>query len=127
MPTFLTVDEIIAVHRDQIERYGGSAGVRDAGLLESAAAMPAAGFGDQYLHGDLFEMAAAYLFHIVQNHPFVDGNKRAGAAAADVFLRMNGADLRADENAFEELVMEVAQGSAGKGEIAAFFRTHAQP
>ena len=67
-------------------RYGGLPGLRDEGLLESAVAQAVATFGGEYLHNDIFQMAAAYLFHIVQNHPFVDGNKRAGAAAAVVFL-----------------------------------------
>ena len=89
-PLFLTIDEIVAIHDDQVNRYGGSHGLRDEGLLLSAAAMPEMGFGGEYLHHDLFEMAAAYLFHIVMDHPFVDGNKRAGTAAARVFLRLNG-------------------------------------
>lgn len=88
-PTFLTIDEVLAIHQDQIARYGGSAGVRDWGLLQSAIAMPAATFGGQFLHGDLSEMAAACLFHIVQNRPFIDGNKRVGAVAAYVFLALN--------------------------------------
>jgi death-on-curing protein len=72
-PVFLTLGEVIEIHHDQIERYGGDSGIRDLGLLQSAMAMPAAGFGGRYLHADLCEMAAAYLFHITQNYPFVDG------------------------------------------------------
>lgn len=78
---FLDLDRALRMHRSLIEAYGGSDGLRDAGLLESALAMPQASFDGQYLHADLFEMAAAYLYHIVQNHPFVDGNKRTGAAS----------------------------------------------
>ena len=74
-PDFLTLDEVLEIHRDQIERYGGAAGIRDLGLLQSALAQPSATFGGQYLHADLHEMAAAYLYHLVQNHPFLDGNK----------------------------------------------------
>ena len=73
-PLFLTLAEVIAINSDQCRRYGGLAGVRDEGLLLSALAMPQAGFGDEYAHSDIFEMAAAYLFHIVKNHPFIDGN-----------------------------------------------------
>jgi death-on-curing protein len=73
---FLTTDEALAIHRDQIARYGGSPGLRDAGLLDSALATPQTGFGGEYLRRDLFEMAAAYLLQLVKNHPFVDGNKR---------------------------------------------------
>ncbi len=86
MPRFLTTDEIIQIHQDQVRRYGGMDGVRDAASLESAVAMPEAGVGDKYFHSDLFAMAAAYLFHIVSDHPFLDGNKRVGVVAALVFL-----------------------------------------
>lgn len=85
-PVFVTLDEVFAIHRDQIERYGGAPGVRDQGLLLSALAQPAATFGEGFLHADLHEMAAAYLFHLIQNHPFVDGNKRVAAVAAAVLL-----------------------------------------
>ncbi|HEU4394714.1 MAG TPA: Fic family protein, partial [Planctomycetota bacterium] len=72
-PDFLGLDEVLEIHRDQIARYGGRPGVRDMGLLESALAMPRAGAAGQWFHADLHEMAAAYLFHIAQNHPIVDG------------------------------------------------------
>ena len=112
------------IHRDQIRRYGGSEGVRDLGLLQSAIAMPAAAFGGQYLHADLCEMAAAYLFHIVQNHPFIDGNKRVGAVAAYVFLLLNGLALDAAEDEYEQLVLGVACGETSKSAVAAFLRSH---
>jgi len=126
-PTFLTFLEILEIHADQIERYGGSAGIRDTGLLESAIAMPATSFGDKYLHEDLFEMPAAYLFHITKNHPFVDGNKRAGAASALVFLAINGIEIDADENDFEQAVLSVADGRWDKTAIAAFLRRMPAP
>ena len=125
-PRFLLLDKLLQIHADQIERYGGSSGVRDADLLSSAIGMAEAGFGDQYLHSDLFEMAAAYLFHIVQNHPFLDGNKRVGAMAAFTFLKLNGLTLKANESQFEALVLAVAQGKKGKAEITEFFRKHAK-
>lgn len=124
-PKFLSLSEVLEIHRDQIQRYGGDLGVRDLGLLQSAIAMPAAGFGDTYFHTDIFEMAAAYLFHIVQNHPFIDGNKRAGAVASIVFLDLNDISLAADEDQFERLVLRVAEGKADKAEITAFFRANA--
>lgn len=96
------------------------------GLLESALAMPQAGVGDQFFHADLFEMAAAYLYHVVQNHPLVDGNKRTGAMAAFTFLKLNGLTLDAPQRAFEGLVLSVAEGNAAKPDIAAFFRKHAR-
>ena len=125
-PLFLSVEDVVEIHADQIQRYGGSLGIRDADLLQSALGMPEAGFGDQYLHVDLFEMAAAYLYHIVQNHPFIDGNKRAGTMAAFVFLKLNGLTLDADELAFETLVLQAAQGQVGKDAIADFFRQNAK-
>ena len=126
-PTFLTLDEIVAVHRDQITRYGGSEGVRDWGMLQSAVAMPAATFGGRYLHPDLCEMAAACLFHLVQNHPFIDGNKRVGAAAADVFLALNGVRLTAEEDAYAEMVLSVARGETPKSAVAEFLRANTEP
>jgi death-on-curing protein len=126
-PVFLDLTEVLAIHQDQLERYGGSPGIRDLGLLESALAMPSAGVRGQYLHADIFEMAAAYLFHIVRNHPFVDGNKRTGAVTALVFLEMNGVELRADEPAFENAVRAVAEGAATKGDVASLFRKQVRP
>ncbi|MFO0836986.1 MAG: type II toxin-antitoxin system death-on-curing family toxin [Phycisphaerae bacterium] len=123
-PEFLELADVLYIHNDQIKRYGGDATLRDAGLLDSAVAMPRATFEGRFLHRDLFEMAAAYLFHIVQNHPFVDGNKRTGTAAALVFLEMNGITIEADEDALVELVLKVAQGRADKPRIAEFFRAN---
>lgn len=121
-PVFLSIAEILEIHNDQITRYGGSPGIRDIGLLESAFAAPACSFGDNYLHKDIFEMAAAHLFHIAKNHPFVDGNKRVGAVAALVFLAMNDIEIAFDEDAFEQTVIAVAEGRLDKAAIAAFFR-----
>jgi death on curing protein len=126
-PVFLTLDEVIEIHRDQLARYGGTEGVRDFGMLQSAIAMPAAGVHGQFLHTDLFEMAAAYLFHIVQNHPFVDGNKRVGAVAAYVFLALNKMRLTARQSSYADLVFSVVRGETPKSEVAAFFRSNTVP
>ncbi len=126
-PVFLTLDEVLAIHRDQIARYGGSEGVRDWGLLQSALAMPAASFGGQFLHSDLCEMAAAYLFHFVQNHPFVDGNKRVGAVSAYVFLALNRTRLTAGQDAYADLVLSVARGETPKSAVTTFFRENTTP
>lgn len=123
-PRFLELDEVLEIHRDQVERYGGSMGVRDAALLRSAVAMPLAGMAGEYIHADLFEMAAAYLFHIVKNHPFFDGNKRSGAVAALVFLDLDGIDVRISENELFDLVVSVADGGTSKSGIAEFLRDH---
>jgi len=123
-PVFLTLDEVLALHADQLERYGGDPGLRDVGLLESALATPRATFGKAYLHGSLPEMAAAYLFHLVGNHPFVDGNKRVGLAAAIAFLGLNGLWLEAEPDALAELVLRLARGESTKAEAAEFLRGH---
>ncbi|MGA2770780.1 MAG: type II toxin-antitoxin system death-on-curing family toxin [Bryobacteraceae bacterium] len=98
-PVFLTLDEVLEIHEQQILRYGGSAGLRDAAGLESAVATPQATFGGEVLHTSIPAMAAAYLFHLCQNHPFVDGNKRVGANAAIAFLLMNDCEPTFDEDA----------------------------
>ncbi|MFH1150807.1 MAG: type II toxin-antitoxin system death-on-curing family toxin [Actinomycetota bacterium] len=124
-PVFLSLGEILELHQDQIERYGGSPGTRDTGILQSAAAMPQAGIADRYLHEDIFEMAAAYLYHIVKDHPFVDGNKRTGAVAAIVFLKMNEIDVTVDVDELENMVRSVAEGVLSKQDVASFFRRDA--
>ncbi len=122
MPQFLTIDDVLETHALQIATYGGSEGVRDLGLLESAVAQPEAGFGDQYLHADVFEMASAYLYHLVMNHPFVDGNKRVGLESALIFLEINAVSLGASDDELIDLVLKTATGFVHKPEIAEFFR-----
>jgi death on curing protein len=124
-PFFLDLEQVMRLHASMIERYGGTGGTRDVGLLQSAIAMPQMAYGGEYLHTDIFEMAAAYLYHIVQNHPFLDGNKRTGAAAAIVFLAMNEIRIEADEDGLVDLTLSVARGESGKPEIAEFFRKRA--
>ena len=121
---FLTLDDILESHLNQIDTYGGSHGIRDVGLLESAIAQPEASFGGQYLHADIFEMAAAYLYHLVMNHPFVDGNKRVGLEAALIFLEINNENLNASDEELVDLVLKTTAGQIGKREIAVFFRSH---
>ena len=123
-PIFLGLDEVLEIHHDQIERYGGTPGMRDINLLQSALAQPTAGFSGGYFHEDIFAMAAAYLFHIIQNHPFIDGNKRTGAVAAVVFLALNDIDFEAGEDEFESIVQAVAEGRIDKITVADFFREH---
>jgi len=119
---FLTLAEVVDIHRDQIERYGGSPGVRDINLLSSAVAMPSASFGDDYLHADIYEMAAAYAFHIAQNHPFIDGNKRAALASALVFLEMNGCGILDISARLYDAMIGIASGKIGKAEFADILR-----
>ena len=126
-PRFLEVEQVLALHEIQLRLYGGSAGLRDAGMLESAVEMPRSGFGGEYLHADVFEMAAAYAFHIVMNHPFVDGNKRTGFHAALVFLDLNGYELVLDDGAAYDLVIGVCEGTVTKGQLAEALRDGSEP
>jgi death-on-curing protein len=127
MPCFVTTDEVLRLHRHQIDTYGGSHGVRDAGLLDSALAQPQAAFGGQFAHDGLAEMAAAYLFHLAMNHPFFDGNKRISVATAIYFLEVNGVDFDVDPVELGDLTLAVAAGQKGKDEATAFFRAHVKP
>ena len=119
---FLTLAEVIEIHNDQIRRYGGSAGIRDMNLLSSAVAMPYAGFGGQYLHTDVFEMAAAYAFHISQNHPFVDGNKRTALASALVFLELNGINLTDTDGVLYDAMIRLVTGDLSKAEFGSILK-----
>ena len=122
---FLSLQDVLLAHEDQIARYGGDPSVRDIGLLESAIAQPQATFGGAFLHDFPFGMAAAYLFHIVQNHPFVDGNKRSGVVAALLFLELNNVAIDAPAGSIYEQTIAVANGLAGKPELTEFFQNHA--
>ena len=121
---FLAMDEVLSIHAHQVQTYGGILGIRDIGMLEAAIAMPQAAYADQYVHGDVFEMAAAYLFHICKNHAFVDGNKRCALACALVFLGLNGYSLSADADDLYALVDGTAASQVTKSEISVFFREH---
>ena len=119
---FLELNDVLAIHIDQISRYGGDASIRDMGLLESAIAQPQASYGDRFLHAFPFEMAAAYLFHIVMNHPFVDGNKRTGTVAALVFLDWNGIEIHAKPGDLAELTLGVTTGNLKKADVATWWK-----
>mgnify|MGYP000477666366 CR=1 FL=1 len=121
-PVFLTLAEVLEIHQDQVTRYGGAPGIRDIELLKSAFGMPSATYRGQFLHTDICEMAAAYLFHLVKKHPFIDGNKRLGAVAALVFLALNGFEFDAPEDDFAEMVLSVARGEFDKSDVAVFIR-----
>ncbi len=125
-PLFIPIGKILELHERQIRNYGGEPSIRDMKLLESALAMPMSGIEEEYFHSFPFEMAAAYLFHIVQNHPFVDGNKRTGAVAALVFLAMNDINVDMPEDLFERFIRDVATGKLLKPQIAKFLEQHSQ-
>ena len=123
-PYYLSLEQVLRIHASMVDVYGGATGVRDMGLLQSAVAMPQASYGGQALHPTLFDQAAAYLYHLVQNHPFLDGNKRIGAASALVFLAMNGIQIEGDEDGLVELTMAVASGHLGKEAVADWLANH---
>ena len=122
-PFFLTLAEVIEIHADQIQRYGGQQGVRDFSLLESALAQPEASFAGEWLHRDIYDMAAAYAYHVCQNHPFVDGNKRTSLACALVFLELNGVSLSDPHGSLRDTMVSVASSQMSKAELAQLFRT----
>ena len=124
-PLFLTLDEVLSLHEMQLGLFGGSHGIRDIGLLDSAIANVEATFGGEFLHQTVFEMAAAYLYGICRNHPFLDGNKRTAAAAAMTFLDLNRIEVEASEDALYDLVIGVAEGRVSKAAVAVFFEQHA--
>jgi death on curing protein len=123
---YLALDEVLALHAEQVRRFGGAAGLRDPGLLESAVAMPRATFDGEALHPTPFEAGAACLFHLARNHPFVDGNKRVALAAALVFLWLNGWRVETDDDSLTGLVVGVASGAVAKSEIAVYLQRHAE-
>ena len=118
----LTVDMVREIHIEAISRFGGSDGVREQPLLESAVAAPQASFGGKSPYADLMEVAAAYLFYICRNHPFIDGNKRAALGACLVFLRLNGIEPNTDGPEWEELTLAVAASTLDRGETTARLR-----
>ena len=119
---FLDVEDVLLLHADTIDTDGGSHGVRDHGLLDAAVAMPRQQFGGQYLHEDLSAMAAAYLFHIAQNHPFVDGNKRAAVMSALAFLRANDVEFSMAPQELEATTLKVAAGELSKDKLTKWMR-----
>lgn len=124
MIRFLNKKTILAFHKDQVETYGGSQGIRDEGLLESALSQPQVSFGGEYIHKSIFEMAAAYGFHICQNHPFYDGNKRTALIAMYTFLYVNGYRLQADKKSLFAIVIDLASGKVEKKDLAEYLKKH---
>jgi death-on-curing protein len=119
---FLTLAEMVEIHADQIHRYGGQGGVRDLGLLESALAQPEASFAGAWLHKDHYEMAAAYAYHLCQNHPFIDGNKRAALAAGLVFLELNGVSILDPRGRLKNAMFRIASGKMNKADFVKLLR-----
>ncbi|MGE0269292.1 MAG: type II toxin-antitoxin system death-on-curing family toxin [Candidatus Omnitrophota bacterium] len=120
---FLTLAEIIEIHQNQLDLYGGKPGLRDMEMLQSALSQPQATFQGDYLHGDLSMKAAAYAFHISQNQPFIDGNKRTGLAAALVFLELNGIEILDQDQKLYDGMMKLATGNLDKEGFAQILKS----
>ncbi len=118
----LTVAIVREIHAEALARFGGSAGVRELALLESAVAAPQASYGGKSVYADVTEIAAAYLFYLCRNHPFIDGNKRAALGACIVFLRLNGIEPKPDAPDWEELILAVAASVLDRDETTARLR-----
>ena len=123
MIRFLPEAVILAIHEDQIRLYGGSYEMRDAGMFDAALNMPKAQFGGKFLHPTIFHMAAAYGFHLCQNHPFVDGNKRAAGMAMFTFLRLNKLKPTTTEMEYYTTMIAVASGHMDKETLTEWVKT----
>ena len=124
MIRFLTLSEVLLILEDQIRNYGGAYGVTDLNLLSSAIYMPESSFDGKYLHESIPAMAAAYTYHLCQNHPFIDGNKRVALASSLVFLDINGYEFNCNEDTLYNEIMNVAKGETKKDELITFYEKY---
>lgn len=122
-PIFLSLDKVLRIHDAQILAFGGSEGIRELSLLESAVMTPQASFGGEYLHQDIYQMAAAYAFHIAENQPFLDGNKRTALASAIVFLDLNDIIITDENGLLFNAMIDIAQKTIDKYDLAELFRS----
>lgn len=122
-PLFLTLAEALEIHLDQIKHYGGDNSMRDLGLLQSALAQPEASFGGEWLHADIFYMAAAYTYHICKNHPFIDGNKRTALACGLVFLELNGITIQDPKQKLRDAMWKMANSEYKKNDFAKLLKS----
>jgi death-on-curing protein len=121
---YLTLDEVLELHRLALEQTGGMPGLRDLGMLESAVAQPYMAYGGEELYPTLFDKASALGYSLIKNHPFVDGNKRVGHAAMETFLVLNGHEIRAGVEEQERVILGVAAGAVGREEFTGWIRDH---
>jgi death-on-curing protein len=120
---FFTIQDVINIHTEAIDLFGGARGVRDLRLLDSAVAQPSMVIAGQYIYPSVFLMAAAYAFHIIKNHAFIDGNKRTGMATALLFLDLNNHSINLDNHMIYNMALAVAQSKMSIDDIALFFET----
>ncbi|MEW6718665.1 MAG: type II toxin-antitoxin system death-on-curing family toxin [Chloroflexota bacterium] len=121
---FLTLSEVIELHRQLIELFGGAMGIRDLGALESAIKQPRMTFGGEELYPNIVEKSVALGYSIIKNHPFVDGNKRVGHAAMEIFLVLNGYEIRSSTEEQEQVILQVASGEMMREEFEDWLRAH---
>ena len=127
-PIHLTVERVREIHQQVINRFGGSDGLRDHSLLESAISAPQATFGGESLYEDMVEIAAAYLFYLCRNHPFIDGNKRTGFMVAIVFLSINGFKIvTQDDKNHEDMMVDLAEKKVTREAFSGYLKKHARP
>ena len=124
---YLSLGEVLELYLQLIEATGGTAGIRDLGMLQSAVAQPRMTFGAGELYSTLVEKAAALGFSLVMNHPMLDGNKRLGHAAMELFLRLNGVEIEAPVDEQERLLLSLAAGEVGRDELVAWLSDHVRP
>ena len=127
MIKYLILEEIEEIHEMMLERYGGLPGILDKNLLESSVEHPKMIFSGKELYRSIYDKAAAYLFHITRNHPFIDGNKRTAAVAAIIFLKGNDIWICFQKEELEEIGVDVAKGLVEKEELAFFFEFGKRP
>jgi death-on-curing protein len=120
---FLTFQEVKLINFNQINQYGGICGLRDEKLLDSAINYPQAAFNGKYLHPNIYHMASSYMYAIIKNHPFIDGNKRTGTAAAILFLAFNNITVMTYNDELVDLAIAVAKSKISESEIAQFLKS----
>lgn len=121
---FLSTPQVLFIHTRAVERFGGSHGIRDLGLVESAVARPQAGFGGEYLYISIFDKAAALFQSLLKNHPFVDGNKRTALSSASLFLKKNGYRLTNNHQEEVEFAVRVDNGNLTVEQISKWLKMH---
>jgi len=121
---FLSIDQVLFIHDQAVKRFGGSFGVRDLGLIESAIGRPQATFGSQYLYENIFDMAGALLQSLLKNHPFVDGNKRTALTSAGMFLKLNGYKLENSHQEEVEFAVTVDNKNLSIEQISGWLKEH---
>ncbi|MCG6135934.1 MAG: type II toxin-antitoxin system death-on-curing family toxin [Nostoc sp. LLA-1] len=124
MMRYLSLAEVLDLHQQLIEQSGGSIGIRDLGNLESALTQPGMTFGGEDLYATVIDKAVALGFSIIMNHPFIDGNKRTGHAAMEIFLILNGMEISASVDEQEQVILAVASGDLGREDFGEWLRQH---